>query len=174
MSPVFRKSFWKYNSDIFKLHEPDKNIYVIKPASKISSYKLLMNADKVISYNSLMGIEAVYWGKPSILLGRRPYENLEVVYKPKNHLSVMNLIFKENLLPKNKLGAIKYASFWVEGGFTLPNFSGSMSKGYKFKKKNLRIRGFDKFFYYFAKIIQYYFYNYLINYKIKNFFNKLN
>ena len=59
-----------------------------------------MNADKVISYNSLMGIEAVYWGKPSILLGRRPYENLEVVYKPKNHLSVMNLIFKKTYYQK--------------------------------------------------------------------------
>ena len=96
--PYLEKVFWKYNSDIFKLHEPQKNIYVIRPASKISSYKLLMKADKVISYNSLMGIEAVYWQKPSILLGRRPYENLNVVYKPKNHLDVMELIFKKNLI----------------------------------------------------------------------------
>ena len=135
--PYLEKVFWKYNKDVINLHEPESNIYVVKPGSPVSSYEMLLNANKVLTYNSQTGIEAVYWEKPSIILGRRVYENLNCVYKPKNHNDVMRLIYDDNLKAKSKLGSIIYASYWVDGGFTYNSFSGSMKVGYKFKKNYL-------------------------------------
>ena len=130
-----KKFFWKYNQDIINLHDPENKVFVINPGSLVSSYEMLLNADKVLTYNSQTGIEAVYWEKPSIILGRRIYENLNCVYKPKNHKDVLRLLFKDNLKAKSKLGSLIYASYWVDGGFTYNTFSGSMKLGYK--KKNL-------------------------------------
>ena len=173
--PYLEKVFWKYNRNVINLHEPESNIYVVKPGSSVSSYEMLLNADKVITYNSQTGIEAVYWEKPSILLGRRVYENLNCVYKPKNHNEVMRLIFKDKLKAKSKLGSIIYASYWVDGGFTYNSFSGSMKLGYKFKKNYIDNSRYVKFLYLISKGLQYYFYNYILNYqlgKILNFLKK--
>ena len=68
MSSKSRKMFLKYNKSINFLHEPEKNINVIEPNSSISSYMMMRRCDKVITYESLTGIEAVYWKKPSIVL----------------------------------------------------------------------------------------------------------
>jgi len=127
---------------------------------------MLLNADKIITYNSQTGIEAVYWEKPSIILGRRVYENLNCVYKPVDHKDVMRLILKENLKPKSKLGSLIYASYWVEGGFTYNSFTGSMRSGYKFKKNYIINSRFIKFLYLYSKVLQYYFFNYILNYQL--------
>ena len=134
---------------------------------------MLLNANKVLTYNSQTGIEAVYWEKPSILLGRRVYENLNCVYKPKNHNDVMRLIYDDNLKAKSKLGSIIYASYWVDGGFTYNSFSGSMKVGYKFKKNYLNNSKLIRFLYLVSKGLQYYFYNYILNYQLGNIINFL-
>jgi|TARA_B110000027_G_scaffold24976_1_gene27279 hypothetical protein len=163
--PYLEKVFWKYNQDIINIHDPKNKIFVIKPSSPVSSYEMLFQSDKVITYNSQTGIEAVYWEKPSIILGRRIYENLNCVYQPKNHNDTMNLIFRKNLKAKEKLGALKFASYWVEGGYTYNDFTGSMKLGYKFKKKKIVNTYFVKTLYLMAKGMQYYFYNFILNYQ---------
>jgi len=55
------------------------NFYLIPAESDISSYKLLFNAHIVISFNSTMGIEATYWGVPSILCANAMYDKLDIV-----------------------------------------------------------------------------------------------
>lgn len=164
--PYLKDVFWKYNKDIIKLHDPKNNIFIVEPASPVSSYEMLLNADKIITYNSQTGIEAVYWEKPSIILGRRVYENLNCVYKPVDHKDVMRLILKENLKPKSKLGSLIYASYWVDGGFTYNSFTGSMKSGYKFKKNYIINSRFIKFLYLYSKVLQYYFFNYIFNYQL--------
>ncbi len=54
-------------------------LQVIKPQDVCDSYALMEACEKVITFGSTMGIEATYWGKPSILSGRAEYENLGAV-----------------------------------------------------------------------------------------------
>lgn len=73
---------YAYHLDLYKLNYP--NLTVIHADSRISSYALLDKADKVITFGSTMGIEATYAKKPSICIGASFYEQLNVVYQPRN------------------------------------------------------------------------------------------
>ena len=164
--PNLSKVFWKYNSEIFKLHDPKNRVFVVKPSSLVSSYSMLENCEKIINYASRTGIEAVYWKKPSIVLGRVQFDQLGGTYNPKNHKENMKWIIDKNLKPKSMLAPIKYASFWVEGGFKYKYMTGSMRYGYKFKKKTLSFNKFNKLLYFYGKFLEYYFFNYFINFKL--------
>jgi hypothetical protein len=48
--PYLEKVFWKYNSQVFKLHDPKNGVFVVKPASKVSTYRMLENCEKIINY----------------------------------------------------------------------------------------------------------------------------
>ncbi len=171
--PNLENVFWNYNRSINKFHDPQNCIFVIPPNSEVSSYKIMRICEKVLTYNSLTGIEAVYWNKPSIVLGRRVYEKLNCIYSPKNHEENMRLIFDENLKKKGRYGAFKFASFWVEGGFKLKYLTGSMLNGYKFKNQVLRLNGFQKWTYYYEKIKQLFVYNYIISFKLSKILKKI-
>ena len=54
-------------------------LQVIPPQDECDSYALMEVCEKVVTFGSTMGIEAPYWGKPSILSGRAEYENLGAV-----------------------------------------------------------------------------------------------
>jgi len=86
------------------------NLTVIPADSKIDSYELMDACEKVISFGSTMGIESVYWGKPSILAGRSLYEDLGGCYIPKDHEELIDLI-NGHLNPLSNLGALKYGYF---------------------------------------------------------------
>lgn len=43
---------------------------VIPPDSEVSTYDLMRSADVVVSSGSTAGVEATFWGKPSVLAGR--------------------------------------------------------------------------------------------------------
>jgi len=86
------------------------NLIIIPADSKIDSYELMDACEKVIVFGSTMGIESVFWGKTSILIGRAVYEDLGGCYIPKNHDEVVNLI-NHRLNPFPNLGALKYG-YW--------------------------------------------------------------
>ena len=89
-----------------------KNVVHIKPSSAVNSYGLLMASDKIVTFGSTIGVEAIYYGKPTILIGRAVYENTNATYIPKDHDEAMRLIV-ESLPPKSSRGAILYAAwFW--------------------------------------------------------------
>ena len=81
----------------------------------------------------------------------------------------MRLLLNKNLKPRSKsnLGALKYAAFWVLGGFSFKYFKGSMKNGYRFKNIKLDFSINDFLIYNLGKFIQYYIYNYLINFKLQ-------
>ena len=62
---------------------------VIPADSLVSSYSLLRNADTVLTFGSTIGIEAVYWGVPSILAGVSYYRGLDATYTPTTHEELM-------------------------------------------------------------------------------------
>ena len=84
------------------------NITVIPADSNIDSYELMDACEKVITFGSTMGIESVFWSKPSILVGRSLYEDLGGCYIPTNHEELIDLI-NGHLKPLSNLGALKYA-----------------------------------------------------------------
>ncbi|NJL53866.1 MAG: hypothetical protein HC840_24370 [Leptolyngbyaceae cyanobacterium RM2_2_4] len=80
------------------------------PESKADSYQLIDIADVVITFGSTIGIEAVFYGKPSVLVGRSLYEDLECCYVPKCHEDLVKLLDGE-LIPLPKTGAMKFAFY---------------------------------------------------------------
>ena len=83
------------------------NLRVIWPADSIDSYALFDACEKTITFGSTIGIEAAYWGKPSILAGRAMYESFDCVYTPKTHEELVKLLEKD-LPPLPADSALKF------------------------------------------------------------------
>jgi hypothetical protein len=88
---------------------------VIPPDSPISTYALIGQADRVLSFGSTVGIEAVYWGTPSILAGPSLYRGLGGTYNPESHDELVALL-KTELAPKDKTAALMYGYYYASFG----------------------------------------------------------
>lgn len=95
------------------------NLHVIPPESEVSSYALLFNSEKSVAYMSSLGLEATYWGKPSILLVPSFYSGVDAVYEPTSCEEAAQLVLAD-LSPKPVLNAIKVGAFLRCGGIQLP------------------------------------------------------
>jgi hypothetical protein len=93
-----------------------KNLTIIAPDDDISTYELMRKANKVVTFGSSTGIEATALGIPSILAGMAFYRNLGSTYNPKNHDELIEMVLNENLMPADKIGALKYAYFLHDFG----------------------------------------------------------
>lgn len=83
---------------------------VISPEEKLDSYALLQTAHKVLTWGSTIGIEAAYWGKPSIVAGWGDYMHLGSTYNPTTHDELMDLLMRP-LEPKPIQGAIDFGFY---------------------------------------------------------------
>jgi hypothetical protein len=88
------------------------NLTVIAPDSRIDTYQLLKSCDCAVSFGSSVGMEAVFWNKPSVLLGPCLYQHLEGTYQPNSHQQVIDLLCRD-LDPQSKLGAFMYG-YWLQ------------------------------------------------------------
>lgn len=86
-------------------------VTVIPPESPVSTYTLLQHSEKIIVFNSTVGIEAVYFGKPSILAGKTAYQDLGGNYTPQTHDELIQLVLDTQLPPKDNSGALIYGYF---------------------------------------------------------------
>lgn len=111
------------HQDHMKLYELSKydNITIIPPESEISTYTLMEACEKVVTFGSTMGVEATFWGKPSILMGRSYYENLDACYNVFNREQLLPLLQDINLPPKSIIGALKYAYFELDREYSVDN-----------------------------------------------------
>jgi hypothetical protein len=89
----------------------NKNLTVIPASSKISTYHLVKNSNKTITFGSTIGAEATYLNKASILIGKTFYFNLDVAYVPNDHSHLMQLIIDKNLPPKSIENALMFGYF---------------------------------------------------------------
>lgn len=94
------------------------NITVIPPESKVSSYALMDACNKVVTFGSSTGVEASYWGKPSILVGRSFYEMTGACYHMKSREELISAI-NNDLPAKDQLGALKYAYFVLDRQYSV-------------------------------------------------------
>jgi hypothetical protein len=108
--PNLKDIKYKYHQDLLKLEEKYHNITVIPGNSKISTYTLLDNMDKIIVFGSTMGIESVYWGKPVILLGPALYSFDDTCYIPKDK-NDLDLLLTAKLKPKFNELVLRYGAF---------------------------------------------------------------
>ena len=99
----------RHVKSILEMKSP--NLVIIQPDSPVDSYSLLKDADKVLTFGSTMGIEAVYWGRPSILAGMCFYKNLGGTYNPSSHDEVVKLLLDKTLRKKNKVSALMYGYY---------------------------------------------------------------
>jgi hypothetical protein len=89
---------------------------VIPPDSPVDSYALLEHADLVVTFASTLALDANYWDKPAILLGRSYYSRMGAVYTPENVEELRQLLADPELGPLPKQGALEYAYYWLTRG----------------------------------------------------------
>lgn len=145
---------WSFAQRLLELDKRHHNVRVIPGGSPVSSYGLLDACDTALSFGSTMGVEAAYWGKPSILVGRCIYERLGSVYTPRSHEEVVALVRQRNLPPLPVEGALKVALFWSEGGRAIPHFGGDRKQGFDFDGQRIGKTAFETLRYNFAKFIE--------------------
>lgn len=73
------------------------NVTILPPKSTVSSYALMDNCEKIIVFNSTMGVESSYWGKAVIALSKCLYTSFNIVYTPQNEKELFDLIDNINL-----------------------------------------------------------------------------
>ena len=139
-----------YLEPIYDLKGKYSNVFVIPPEDQTDSYALMDQAYKVVTRVSTMGIEASYWGKPVILLGKSIYTPGDVTYLPQSVEQFPDLLFND-LEPKPKVNAEKYGYYYMTGGIKAEYFN-SDSNGYYFKQNNLG--KFSKRFKLYYKILK--------------------
>jgi hypothetical protein len=111
----------------------ESEILTIIPAdSPVSTYALLAHADKVLTFGSTVGIEAVYWGKPSISAGQAFYRDLGGTYNPGTHEELIELL-KADLEPKGKEAALMYGYYMKTFGVPFKYFRATGVFGGEFK-----------------------------------------
>lgn len=89
-----------------------KNVTIIPPDSPISSYSLLDFSDKIIIFNSTIGVEAAYWGKPVISLSKFLYWELGFLYHPDTIDDIWPLVDNKILPVSYNDNVLKYA-YWL-------------------------------------------------------------
>ena len=110
--PNLKGVMHKDHMDLYNLRKY-ANITVIPPESTVSSYALMDACEKVITFGSTTGVEACYWGKPSILVGRAYYEMTGACYHVHDKEELVRDL-NGRLAPLDRLGAIKYGYFQVD------------------------------------------------------------
>jgi Capsule polysaccharide biosynthesis protein len=87
---------------------------VVAAEEDFDSYAMLERSDLVCSYGSTVGIEATYWGKPSLLTGRSIYDRLGATFNAASIEEIRGFLARPSVFPK--LGALKYGAFFARYG----------------------------------------------------------
>ena len=99
---------------------------------------MIKKSDKVLTFGSTVGIEAVYWGTPSILAGIAFYKDLGGTYNPESHEILIQLLTSE-LKPKNKQLALMYGYYYNTYGIQFKYYKPDSFLSGKFKNERLKI-----------------------------------
>lgn len=97
-------------------------IRLVPPRSKVSTYELIDAAAAVITFGSTVGLEATYWGKPSILAGRAVWDEAGVAYTAETANEVAGLL-RGKLSPRSKEIAIQVGAYYQQGCGTAGSLS---------------------------------------------------
>lgn len=149
------------------------NVTIIPPDSSVGSYALMDAADKVVVFNSTMGLESAYWGKPVILLNHCLYSCLNVEYEPKSLGEMFELVDNKSLEPiNNKEICLKAACFLL--GYQTKTYTHLKPRRFSYRLFGVeflgtslyKILGSDKLYAFIEKCV---FYSFVFNKKCRRF-----
>ncbi len=83
--------------------------------TRTCTYRLMRSCEKVLTFGSTTGIEAVYWGRPSVLAGMSYYREMDATYNPNTHDELVQLL-RADLAPRAQLPALKYGFYQATFG----------------------------------------------------------
>jgi hypothetical protein len=107
--------------------ETMKKLHVIPPESEVSSYHLLWAASVAVTRFSTIGVEATYWGIPSVVIDNSFYSGIDAVYEPQSLEEIIEILCGELPPAKPKENALKYSGFLRCGGFLLAHSSQALN-----------------------------------------------
>ena len=120
------------------------NIRLILPKSKVKTYDLLFDCEFAVTFCSLLGPEAAYWGINLLTIGPSPYMELKIgknIASLKNYKKLPSLDVSK---AKSKIGAIKWANFLMNWKDDLNDYSKDdkgkhyiCGRNYPFRPKNI-------------------------------------
>lgn len=117
--PNFKQVTSPRKKELYELDYPC--LTVIPAESTLSTYLLMDSCEKVISFGSTVGVEAAFWGKPSILAGNAFYKDLGSTYEPETHEELCRLII-DPLKPLPTEGALKYGYYMETFGIPFRHY----------------------------------------------------
>ncbi|MDB4088474.1 hypothetical protein N9544_02510 [Flavobacteriales bacterium] len=116
-----------------------KNLTIIGAHESIDTYAIMDACDKSIVFGSTTGIEATYWGKTSILLGKSFYYYLgDTCYKPSSYEELFGLISTKDLPPKSQEACLPYGYYFSTYGIKTQYFDFKGLKNSTFKGKKIK------------------------------------
>ena len=132
------------------------NVTIISPESPISSYSLMDKSDKVIVFNSTMGLESAYWNKPVIALTKFYSTELNLAYSCETVEDLWKLLDCKDLKPLKNDNAIIIGNYFLRKSPLYKNIDVVKVKR-KFLKKDFTSISISKIFgsYLLYDILQY-------------------
>jgi Capsule polysaccharide biosynthesis protein len=128
------------NKQIRALYDLRRDFFeIIPPDDPVSTYALIKHADKVLTFGSTVGIEAVFWGTPSIHAGRSFYQDLGGTYNLGSHEELITM-FKADLPPKDRTAALVYGYYLGTFGIPFKYFQAAGVKSGQFKGQTIFAR----------------------------------
>ncbi len=114
-------------------------VLTIDEASPVDTYALIEMSDVVVTAGSTVGIESVYWGTPSILLGPAGYSELGAVYKPAD-MSELKMLLESDVLSADSSKALPYGYYFTSFGEPFEFYKPLTSFSGTFLGRNLQER----------------------------------
>lgn len=90
-----------------------ENVTIFAPESPMSSYTLMDHCDKTIVFNSTMGLEAAYWGKPVVALVRDFATEFGLAYFPETEEKLWELLDNKNLKSLNNDNSLIMGNYFL-------------------------------------------------------------
>lgn len=90
------------------------DVEVVGPEDKCDSYALIERSRVVCTFGSTIGIEATYWGRPSLLFSRSYYDRLDVceIVRDAGHIER----FLRDPVTRPRAATLSYGAFWSSLG----------------------------------------------------------
>ncbi|QEG23501.1 capsular polysaccharide export protein, LipB/KpsS family [Mariniblastus fucicola] len=98
------------------------NLTVIAPEASIDTYALLKASDQTVTFGSSVGMEAVFWDRPSVLLGPCLYQNLGGPIRSHSHQQTIELLCSDLQPASDKTGALMYGNWFQSRGIRYQYF----------------------------------------------------
>ena len=93
------------------------NLAIIASEASVDSYALMRSSTVVATFGSSVGMEAVFWGRPSVLLGPCLYENLKGPIRSHSHDQTVDLLSRDLLPASDRTGALMYGHWFQTRGY---------------------------------------------------------